>query len=427
MHLKIGSLKNQIIAFKQSISKPQLIVELGIILCNFLLFFSIPACSFSDTLYKITWVLTILLILLIVLDYVFIKKIVFNIVQISLLLFCVSAFISTALNGFRHFSPTYFYLTFFTVITYTFCISRKALIKPLLLSIFAGITLFLFVFIIKYYKELFTFNFDRLGIIFGDINDIAIFNCLGFMFSLWFFFKIKNIPIKIALGLLSLIFAYCSFASGSKIVVLLFPILLVYLIIVTNKKKKWWLSLIEISIMLVVFVIVMNLPFAESLKRRFLSMLNLFTDSQIKGADATDGSTVGRINMFLDGCLMFLRKPLFGFGVNGFANFGGITHGWSHNHISEILCNTGLLGFLFYHVPMFLAIKTKKVNSISFLTVVFSIVCMISIVLITEKMFAFLFGVVYAEAIETKPILQIDIFKIFKRKELLTNENNGSN
>ena len=247
------------------------------------------------------------------------------------------------------------------------------------------------------------------------------------MFSLWFFFKIKNIPIKIALGLLSLIFAYCSFASGSKIVVLLIPILLVYLIIVTNKKKKWWLSLIEISIMLVVFVIIMNLPFAESLKRRFLSMLNLFTDSQIKGADATDGSTVGRINMFLDGCLMFLRKPLFGFGVNGFANFGGITHGWSHNHISEILCNTGLFGFIFYHVPMFLAFKTKKVNSISFLTIVFSIVCMISIVLITEKMFAFLFGVVYAEAIETKPILQIDIFKIFKRKELLTNENNGSN
>ena len=293
MHLKIGSLKNQIIAFIQSISKPQLIVELAIILCNFLLFFSIPACSFSDTLYKITWVLTILLILLIVLDYVFIKKIVFNIVQISLLLFCVSAFISTALNGFRHFSPTYFYLTLFTVITYTFCISRRALIKPLLLSIFAGITLFLFVFIIKYYKELFTFNFDRLGIIFGDINDIAIFNCLGFMFSLWFFFKIKNIPIKIALGLLSLIFAYCSFASGSKIVVLLIPILLVYLIIVTNKKKKWWLSLIEISIMLVVFVIIMNLPFAESLKRRFLSMLNLFTDSQIKGADATTAVPLG--------------------------------------------------------------------------------------------------------------------------------------
>ena len=258
-----------------------------------------------------------------------------------------------------------------------------------------------------------SFNIERLGGYFGDENDIAIFNCLGASISLYFLFFNHNFYVKITSLLLFALFTYCGIASGSKIVLFLLSAIALLFIVLTNGRKKWWLSLTETAFIVLAGIAILNLPFASELKQRFLNMINLFTKSQIPGASTRDLSTTDRLYMLFDGFEMFLKKPLFGFGINGFSNYGGINNGWSHNHVSEILCNTGLAGTFFYHVPFFVSFycfftnySRKKILPFSLL--IFFSISMISIALPGEKMFAFIIGAVYTSLFETRPLFVID-------------------
>ncbi len=386
------------------------------------LFFSIPAFSFNSRFSIITWILSILLFGLIFVQIIIFYKVKIDLINISLGLFCVSLIISSGLNGFRNFSFTYIFLTLFSVIIYTYCNSNKSIRFGLLFAAYLGTILFLCYFCVAYWKELISLNFNRLGAKFGDENDIAIFNCLGACFSLYYLFFNKNIFIKVSSLFLTIVFTICAVSSGSKIVILLIFGVLLFFIIYLNGMRRWWVSVLEISILLVLGIIFLNLPFASEIKRRFLSMINIFTSNQIEGANQNDLSTIDRLTMFLDGTEMFLRKPLFGYGTNGFATYGGINNGWSHNHISEILCNTGIVGSILYHFPIIISIysffKQKQSENVKFFfIIVFYCIAMISIALPNEKMFAFIIGIIYSKNNDLRKIIEIDIKRFFKSKK----------
>ena len=237
-----------------------------------------------------------------------------------------------------------------------YCCANKPIKKVLLLAVYAGLIAFLVYFIVVYRKALLSFDIGRLGGIFGDENDIAIINCLGATLSFYFLFYNKNLFVKIISGIFAVLFSFCAVTSASKIVIILLFGIVVFFIFKINGKKRWWVSLIIIASIIALGVFLLNLPFASSIKYRFLSMLNVFLSNQISGGSNNDLSTIERLIMFLNGTEMFMRKPLFGFGINGFANYGGINNGWSHNHISEILCNSGIVGTILYHIPFALSL-----------------------------------------------------------------------
>jgi len=385
------------------------------------LFFSIPACSFSTKFSFVTWIITILLLCAIVVELVFFYRIKIDLINLSLFLFCISIIIGTLLNHAKSFSPTYIYLTLFLIIIYTFCSSNVKIRKPLIVFAYLGSICFLFLFLFSYRKEIIGLKFDRLGRIFGDENDIAIFNSLGAALSIYFLCFNKNVFVKLISLILGLLFVICGITSGSKIVIILLFSIVVLFILYINGTKRWWLSLIEIVGAICLIILVLNLPFATELKRRFLSMVNIFTDTQIAGADSTDLSTIGRMIMFLDGMDMFMRKPLFGYGINGFMIYGGLNAGWSHNHVSELFSISGIIGVFLYHLPFvtstFYFVKKKDSSLfIYFLILFFFFVSMLGIALPGEKMFAFIVGVVYASLNDVRPIYEINLFKSIKQK-----------
>ncbi len=386
------------------------------------IFFSIPTFSFIHGFHYITWALTILFILVVFLDLFSFYQIKIDIINISLFLFCVAVFVGSAFSLFKNFTFTYIYLTLFSLLVYTFCSSNKGIIRLFLYSAYFGIICFLIVFIFKYHTELFSANFSRLGGAFGDANDIAIYNCLGAAISIYFLFLNRNFWVKFVSLLLAIAFLYCGFASGSKIIIILLFAIICFLVFYLNGLNKWLLSVFEILIVIAFGIVLLNLPFASELKYRFINMISSLTGKQISGAASYDMSTSMRLSMFANGIEMFLRRPLFGYGANGFSTYSGFQIGWSHNHISEVLCNTGIIGTTLYHIPFFLCFYnfSKKGDSskVVFLVVLLLFLfSMISIALLSEKMFAFLIGVVYASLVDTRPFRIINKSKSHFNKE----------
>jgi len=410
--------------FFQSKSKIKIFFDIVIPIIFGLTFFSIPFCSFRNDLNIITWVLTILLLLCISLSLIFCHSLFFDFISLSFLLFIISAFISTLLNGMNNSSLTPILLVFLTMLVYMYVNANKKSAKWMFLSSYAGTCIFIIVFIFSYWNEILSLNIDRLGQLFGDVNDISLFFGYGLVFSLFLLLFKKGIFVKIISSILAILFVFCGLTTGSKIFIFIALIAVIMITFMKFGRKKLWLSFLIVGIIITAGIFLLSLPVFETIRNRFLA---LFSTLGISDASNTyDGSTVNRFVMFADGIEMFLRKPLFGFGINGFANYGGITNGWSHNHISEMLCNFGLSGFIFFHYGFFVSLisyfNTKKYErnilaSAGLLLLTFFLVAMISVSLITEKIYAMLIGVIIASMTSTKQIKLSNILETIKRRK----------
>ena len=425
---KKTNIKEQVRCFLDKHPKLQNIIDIAIAVTFFALFFSIPTMSFNSRLYFITWGLSIILLLLIATTFILFNKIRIDLIIISYILFCISALISCAFTGFITFNYTYFLLTFFIIAIYEYAKCNRRMIKILLYSMYFANIAFLFLFCLVYNKAIFDFGSTRLGGFFGDINDIAILNGIGSAFAFYFAFFAKRHYMKIINIVLLLFFSLAILSSGSKIAYLFIPIVLFVCIFLKFGLKKIWISFLLVLSVVLIIVLLIFLPPFQFIGEKIISMIGAIIPLPgISDVSPTDYSTLNRLNMISVALEMFMRKPLFGFGINGFQYFGGLTDGmgWSHNHFAEMLSGTGILGFAFYNVPIFYclysAIKDKKRISTIFL--IFYIVSMISIVLCSEKLFAFPIGIFFAYSSKLKDLLIIDLFPHLKRKIGVVEEN----
>ncbi len=125
--------------------------------------------------------------------------------------------------------------------------------------------------------------------------------------------------------------------------------------------------------------------------------------------------------MFLNGVEMFFRKPLFGYGTNGFANYGSMNNGWSHNTFSEILCDYGLVGFIFFFFPVINCVCSifkhvdKKNLMAEILVLVVFIISMFSVSVDTEKIYSFSIGLVFGAICETSYSIEFPVVKRIKK------------
>jgi O-antigen ligase len=381
-----------------------------------LIFFSIPALSFRTSLNLITWVLTFLFIFVSLIYLIFLSGIKIDIILLSLFGFCVSCFISSLLNGMKGFVFTPIFLTAFSGLFYVFLKSSGLPKKPYFIAAYLGLIVFNLLFIIEYRTELLSFNFTRLGESFGDENDIALFFALTFLFSIISIFFNKKILFKLINLPIVLMSGYCGLSTGSKAFILLVCVVLMFSILLFFGKKRWYFSLITFLAIIIAIVVLLSLPPFETLRYRILQMLSTFTGKHIDGVYGVDLSSIDRLRMFYDGFEMFLRKPLFGFGIQGFFTFSSYGGMWSHNNFSESLCNFGLVGSILFHFPFFYSVfKNHKeqtpIKLYSYFLTLFFITSMFVVALNSQKIFTFLIPLVYFSGQDSKDIFYWRIFK----------------
>lgn len=330
------------------------------------------------------------------------------------------------LNLFKAFSTTPIMLSILSAIIYCYAVSvkKRLNIKAFIFSAFIGSILFLGVFIFKYRIELISLNFNRLGRIFGDENDIALFLGFGLISSLYFGFNFsrKTIIFNIFNLLFSIPFIICGFSTGSKIFVFLLLFCIIFFPFFLCGKKKIWLAILIIVFMFGLFVLMINLPVFSTIKDRLMSFISTLFGKNIGGGKTGELSTIDRLDMFLCGIQMWLRRPLFGWGPWGFATFSGGKGGWSHNNISESLCNFGLIGSFLFHFGFvvsfmsYIKTKEKKRKTLSFLVICFYLISMFSVALSTQKIYSLIIGMLMADLYESNHLISINFSKIRRNK-----------
>lgn len=395
--------------------KPGFLISCSIYIVFGAIMFSIPFFSFKTNFNIITWILTFLFLSLTLVDLFLTKAFKIDIIVCSYLLFMISIIISSALSLFKNFSPSILLNTAFIIVTYIYGKANLSKINNLLLSAFIGITIFAGVYLFEYRSEILSFDFTRLGELFGDINDIGIILCLGFAIGFSRVIISKKWYLKVVFLFLSLLIAFLSFTSGSKICILLITLISFSTIIIFFGKKYWYLSLIFIALFICAIFIIINIPAFSSLKHRLDEML--YTLFGIGTPTATSVSSINRIDMIKGGFSLFLRRPLFGYGINGYESFAGYPGTWSHNHVSETFANFGVFGTILYHFPLvYGAYKLKGTgrNYHAYIFYVFVVVSMISTVLFREKFFTYMIGFVLSFS-NIKDIRQINTRVFLKR------------
>lgn len=401
----------------ESKNKLNIAIDIIALLSFFAAFLSIPLCSFRAGLNKITWLFTIIFLIAMLISTILFGKIQIDKLSFSILIFVVWILICTFININLHdeivLTPAL--LSILTCAIYLF-ISQNRQYRNLSVHIlFISAIVFMGCYIALYFNELKSLDFTRLGGYFGNINDIAIYFGLGFSICVSLIFNSKfNIFKFLCLFIFLLLFGLCGLSTGSKIFLLIICVTSLFTIIKFMNKKhlKWYFYILIILGLALLFILIINLPAFETIKSRLLDFLN---------PKSGDHSTSLRLQMFIDGFYMFLRRPLFGFGSSGYFTSSSIGGCWSHNNFSELLCSYGLIGFILFYIPYFLAIRSKKENKNKYLNDVGSILmvtficCMFTAALESQKVFAYSIPIFYS-LYDSNPVVLFDIKK-FKKKE----------
>lgn len=117
-----------------------------------------------------------------------------------------------------------------------------------------------------------------------------------------------------------------------------------------NQFKKIGLFLLLIGLIVFLYYFIMNNQYIYPLFGRKLE--KFFNAAAQKGVLGAEEDRVERI---IDGFKVFLNRPLFGYGYNGFANNTRFT-AYSHNDYIETLCDIGMVGFsIYYSIFLFIA------------------------------------------------------------------------
>lgn len=264
--------------------------------------------------------------------------------------FCLVIIFSSLINDPTKIGQTEFLLVGLFFALYQF-MARKEYKERAIISMFAGLVLFAFYFLIVYRKEILSLDFGRLGRQFGNENSIGHYLMLGYILTLYISITKKRYPLIVFLP----IFALLGALTGSKLFFIMLVLVTVAFIILFFGKKKWHWSAILIAVGFGVAIGLLQLPMFATLKQRLIDFLGFFG---VKN-NTIDESSITRLNMFFEGLYLFSFKPLFGWGSSGFTIYAAYDT-YSHSTFSELLCNFGLIGFLAFTLPILMGIFNKK-------------------------------------------------------------------
>lgn len=233
------------------------------------------------------------------------------------------------------------YLLFFATFQFIVNFNVGNTIKIMLFSIFV----FALIYFSYYFKEIASFNFNRIGDIFGNVNDVSLYFSIGTIISVFYILTKRKSFIYLLPFIAFLLIL--SFTTGSKkgfFIPLISFVTGLFFLFKTKKQKTLLLSLIVI--LLIVFTIsILSIPAFENLKIRIFSMFYVLIDK-----NKADGSSLERLNMFFDGISLWLKNLFFGYGQSGFY-FNTYYFSYSHSNLIELLVNFGFIGFILFYFP----------------------------------------------------------------------------
>ena len=185
------------------------------------------------------------------------------------------------------------------------------------------------------------------------------------------------------------------------------------------EKRKIYISIIIVAVVaLTVGFGIAFVPQLATFKTRLMASINVFIPIW-KGKVYYDRSTVDRFGMFVDGIVMWLRKPIFGFGNHAFFICSSYGFSWSHNTFSELLCEYGFVGFIFFMFPLcfaFLQVKKDRKKRLMLLPLMFFATINFSVAVESQKIYAYSIGIIVGYAAsDTRPYFEVQFIDLLKR------------
>ncbi len=256
----------------------------------------------------------------------------------------LTSLIANPLSAIKY--PTLLILAGFGTVVYLSCCiigDTKAVLHTVLLASLV----FVAAFIAVYWKSLIKLNFSvRLGDFFGNQNGIAF--KLSVSGALLTSVAIYNRKYWL-LVLLPFVFV-CVASTGSKKGLIYLAAIAVFAICSFFRKRVWIGILISGGAVLAMILAIAFFPPLETIKDRFSAHI-----AYLLGQSAASASSFQR-GLYRDNAFYLAFKNLFvGYGFDGFDAASGVGT-YSHNNISELMCNFGLFGLLsFYGIFVYIA------------------------------------------------------------------------
>ncbi len=310
----------------------------------------VSICSFSEVYPFNYLVYPVILVasIFIVLYALLFKTFVFDVRLLFFFSFILFSIVSTII-GTRSFSKTatLFLLFALLVVSYIMFVIVNNKITILYCFIIA-FSLFAIFFFVIYAKQIFHLNFsDRLGSYFGNVNTVSFYFFLAAFFSIVLIFFKKHfwlIP-------LSLTFVLFMLSTGTKKTLLSLFISILIIVFLFLKKHKF-IYLIIVSCLVVLFIILINLPFMATMKERLLDMMKTIITGE-------EGASTWLRNIYMRSAFYLgFKNQLIGLGNEGFA-LSTSFNTYSHSNASEIFCNYGILGIITFYAPYVLILKNS--------------------------------------------------------------------
>lgn len=339
-------------------------------------------------------------LLLIVLFYIFIYgRIVFDqffvLISILNLIFILSSIINWKFNSQN---VTILLLSITAFILYQYLIADNGNIKQFELAFLLGGIGFLFYYFFVYAKPLLTLDFSkRLGNYFGNENGVAFHISFVTIFFIYLavFNKKKVCYVPVFIGLWFVV------TTGSISGILLLLIILLFVIYLNIPKDKKWVFFLSLVFLIIVAFLVLQIPSFIYYKRRIYGIINTFLGIE---TGSIDGSSSERAELSKQAFLMFLRRPLFGFGPSQIREYTSAGM-YAHNNFAELLGDYGLFGLLFFELLLFVpAIKIRKQGAedrfLVFLVLIFVILSQLFLHPYTSKITYFIIAFAFASVFE---------------------------
>lgn len=196
-----------------------------------------------------------------------------------------------------------------------------------------------------------------------NANQVGLMATFGVIFTFYIGFVISpkaGMWSKLFALALIVLFAFGAVLSGSKKAIIIILATLLLYILRSSKSHRVRNVVLAVLLLIGALYAIYNVPLLyDFVGHRFEDMLDAFF------GEGGDRSSQIRQNMMQFGMEAFTRKPVLGYGPDGFANLYGAISGdavYSHNNFVEMLVSTGLVGFVLYYGYLVKMLFTKCVS-----------------------------------------------------------------
>lgn len=396
-------------------NKKEAILLTLIYLTEFFFLLSVPVLSGLPIWHYVPIVLFGAEALLVAIWCLVYKKLFVDVIVIFVFLFPLYCLITSFFTRFVSKSLTVFLLAILCIVLYQLLVYKNK--RQLFLGVwFLALLSFAAVFLVVYFRDLLSLNFDRLGSAFNNVNEVGLFFTLGLLLSWYYLLRSK----KWFFLLFICLFLLLGLTTGSKQFLLSSIPISAIGVCMFFGKKHWYLSLITLTVLAVAVIGCLQLPVFATIKRRAIDFLNFLGFVSTSNVDT---SSAERLRMIKEAFYLFSMRPLFGYGIEGFT-FVSYFGTYSHNTLAELLADHGLIGsFIFVFPFLFSVISLAKKRGadktdrcLSLLLVILILTVSFSSVLIEDKNYYLIIALLGAVSKQNESIEQFSLLIISRKK-----------